>query len=185
MFPSRFRYEAPHSLDEAISLLREGMKIISPTQGVFSLYQAAAEILARDGKADEAISLLSAGAEVIGHKYGGYKLIESAILFASDLGRLSMVANLEKDAAQARLLEITSLISSENFGAAVAIAEKTQQEFPRYFPPFAQGAFAALSNGDPDRARAQMQRFGGPPDLDKGSSPTWLMAAIEFVAGSW
>ena len=37
MFPSRFRYEAPHSLDEAIALLRDGgddVKVLAAGQVV-------------------------------------------------------------------------------------------------------------------------------------------------------
>ncbi|MBV2150431.1 glycosyltransferase family 4 protein [Sphingobium sp. AS12] len=47
--------------DEAVKAAREGIKVVPPTQNLFSLYQAAAEILARDGKSDEAVTLLREG----------------------------------------------------------------------------------------------------------------------------
>ena len=37
MFPSRFRYEAPHSLDEAISLLNDGGDYVKVLAGGQSL----------------------------------------------------------------------------------------------------------------------------------------------------
>ena len=51
--------------DKAVTLLREGIKVVLPTQNLFSLYHAASEILARDGKADEAVALLREGFEVV------------------------------------------------------------------------------------------------------------------------
>ncbi|WP_028464305.1 AAA family ATPase, partial [Nisaea denitrificans] len=49
----RIRVEAAvFGSGEAANVAREGIKVVSPTQNLFSLYQAAAEILDRDGKAE-------------------------------------------------------------------------------------------------------------------------------------
>lgn len=51
--------------DEAIKAAREGIKTVPPSQNLFSLYQAAAAIFARDGKADEAVTLLREGIKTV------------------------------------------------------------------------------------------------------------------------
>jgi tetratricopeptide (TPR) repeat protein len=52
--------------DEAVALLKEGIKVIPPDKNLFSLYQSCAEILARAGKTDDAVSLLREGIKVPG-----------------------------------------------------------------------------------------------------------------------
>ena len=54
-----FGYEA------AIRVLREGIKIVPPTQSLSSLYQSAAEIFAANGKPDDAVVLLRQGIAII------------------------------------------------------------------------------------------------------------------------
>jgi tetratricopeptide (TPR) repeat protein len=49
----------------AAQVAREGIKAVPPTQNLFSLYQAAAEILAREGKRSEALELLREGIKVV------------------------------------------------------------------------------------------------------------------------
>ncbi len=69
-------------------------------QNLFSLYQAAAEILARGGKDDEAVTLLRQGINRIGGGGNSYKLAESAILIASDFGRADLIDVFELNGEQ-------------------------------------------------------------------------------------
>ena len=54
-----------YGMTEAIKAAREGVKVVPPTQNLFSLYQAAGEILARDGKLEDAVALLREGIKVV------------------------------------------------------------------------------------------------------------------------
>jgi tetratricopeptide (TPR) repeat protein len=51
--------------EEAAALLRDGIAIIPPERGAFSLYQACADLLALAGRVDEAVALLGDGIKVI------------------------------------------------------------------------------------------------------------------------
>ncbi|HUB15225.1 MAG TPA: AAA family ATPase [Acetobacteraceae bacterium] len=51
--------------ESAIKAAREGFGVVPPAQNLFALYQAAGEILAKDGKAGEAVNLLRQGVKVV------------------------------------------------------------------------------------------------------------------------
>jgi tetratricopeptide (TPR) repeat protein len=51
--------------DEAVALLKEGIKVIPPDKSLCSLYQSCADLLAKAGKTDEAVALLKEGIKVI------------------------------------------------------------------------------------------------------------------------
>ena len=54
--------------DEAVALLKEGIKVIPTDKNLFSLYQSCAELLGRANKTDEAVALLKEGIKVIPDK---------------------------------------------------------------------------------------------------------------------
>ena len=51
--------------DEAVALLKEGIKVIPPYKSLFSLYQICADLLAKAGKTDKAVALLKEGIKII------------------------------------------------------------------------------------------------------------------------
>lgn len=165
-------------------MAREGIKVVPPTQNLFSLYQAAAEILARDGKAEEAVTLLREGHGRIGDGSSGYKLVESAILIAADLGRLDLAEDFEKSPSQTSLFEIVSRISNDDFSGAASLAETSRHDFPRYVALSVQGAFAALAARQFDVARDLIEKVDVKEDLVEGSTQAWLKAAIELRDGN-
>ena len=61
-----------------MALLREGIKVVPPTQSLFSLYQAAGEILARDGKLEDAVALLLEGIKVVPPTQSLFSLYQAA-----------------------------------------------------------------------------------------------------------
>ena len=77
-----FGYEA------ATKVAREGIQRIPPAQNLFSLYQIAADILARNGKADDAVALLKDGIQRIPPDKSLSSLYQCIGVIFSRLGRL-------------------------------------------------------------------------------------------------
>ena len=169
--------------DQAAKVAREGIEVVPPTQNLFSLYQAAAEILARDGKADEAVALLRKGYRQIGDRSNGYRLAENAGLVALDFGRFDLVQGFEMNPMQELFLRLLNQISDEDFAGASALGDAGIKEAPRYLAIYTQCAFAAAAAGDINRAKGIIGAFPLHLDLSKGTTIAWLLALIEFRGG--
>ncbi|WP_264811819.1 glycosyltransferase family 4 protein, partial [Gluconacetobacter johannae] len=159
-------------------------KAVPPALGLVSLYQAAAETLARDGKPDEAVILLREGIDQCGGGRNSYKLVESVILISSDIGRSNLANSLTLSSQQNFYADIVSHISQDEFAAAANIAKSGVEEFPEYFALATQGAFASVACGRMDQAREFLDKKAREIDFSKGSSVAWLTALIEIKSGN-
>ena len=173
-----------NGIPDAIKATREGIKTVPPTQNLFSLYQAAGDILARDGKSEEAVTLLREGSGRIGNMSNGYKLVESAILLTIGLDRVELIHDWPITGMQKPLLDTLTQYAAGNYQDAVKLAMTGIEAYPRYFVLYMQAAIAALAARDVKCARAVFARWPGEFTLAKGESCVWLFSLTEFLAGN-
>jgi tetratricopeptide (TPR) repeat protein len=81
----------------AVRAAREGIKVVPPTQSLCSLYQVAAEILARDGKPSESVELLREGIKVVPPSQNLFSLYQAAAEILARDGKLSEAVELLRD----------------------------------------------------------------------------------------
>jgi tetratricopeptide (TPR) repeat protein len=83
--------------DEAVALLKDGIKVILPDKGLVSLYQICADLLAKAGKTDEAVALLKDGIKVIPPDKGLFSLYQICSDLLAKAGRTDEAIALLKD----------------------------------------------------------------------------------------
>jgi hypothetical protein len=76
--------------DEAVTLLKAGIRVIPPDKSLHSLYTCCAELLGQAGKTDEAVMLLRAGIDVIPPDKGLAALYEALATLYCRVGELGV-----------------------------------------------------------------------------------------------
>jgi hypothetical protein len=145
-------------LGEAVALLKDGIGKIPADKNLFALYQFAAELLARDGKAEEAVYLLKEGIGKISSQQGGYKLAESLILLATKAGRrdwlnefMAQGRAVDSNASQAFLAEAWLKASEGDWEGMAQTVARGRESYPGYFALYAQEAYAWLAAANPPK----------------------------------
>ena len=104
----------------AVQVLREAERFVPPTQNLFSLYQAAGDILARQDKLDDAVALLKEGIEKIPPTQSLGSLYQAAGDILARQGKLDDTVTLLKEGIE-KIPPTQSLVSLyQAAGAALA-----------------------------------------------------------------
>ncbi|WP_437627228.1 glycosyltransferase [Sorangium sp. So ce1151] len=83
-------------IDEAVTLLKQGIASIPADKSLFSLYQSCGELLARDGRIDEAVTLLKQGIASIPADKNLFSLYQSCGELLARDGRIDEAVTLLK-----------------------------------------------------------------------------------------
>ena len=84
-------------IDDALLLMREGIRKVPPSKNLFMLYQSAAELLGQAGKTDDAVALLKEGIKVIPADKSLSSLYQSAAELLGQAGKTDDAVALLKE----------------------------------------------------------------------------------------
>ena len=176
--------------DEAVALLKEGIKVIPVDKSLVSLYQILGEVFCRAGKPSEAIAAQIEGMERIPEQFNRRKMAEGALLLcigAGDSVQLAKMLSATGAAALSRhqraLGKVLECQDHGGWAAAAELAKTARVEFPRYIALAAREAFSRLADGDAQGAHCALSEF---PDLvfGIGEPHGWLAAFIDLRRGA-
>ncbi|HKG22310.1 MAG TPA: hypothetical protein VKC34_10450, partial [Blastocatellia bacterium] len=177
-------------VDEAVALLKDGIKVIPPDKSLSSLYQALSEVFNRAAKPTEAIAAQREGFLRIPEKFGRYRLAEGLLyLYAAsgDAAALAEILTATGSAAMGRQSTALGTVLQRQLqrdwrGAAEA-ANNARREFSRYLVFAAVEAFSQLGTGDAEAAWQALSSFPDPIS-GIGRTDTWLAAFIHLRRGA-
>ena len=176
--------------EEAITLLKEGIAKVPPSQSLFSLYQSCGEILAKAGRIDEVISFLREGVHRIPDTQGGHRLLDALLYHAAARGELNILDDPEKEMSPRIIPEVAKILGQvlafERRGKWEQAAERAafgRTRYPMYFNFTIQEAFSWLCAGAPDRARDALARFPSGITGGEENPIEWLRSHIALAQG--
>jgi len=182
--------ESVEGWQAAIDLAEQGIREIPPELNLFALYQACAELLARNNQLDDAITLLKQGIKDIQPKKGGIKLSESLLQLAAQTQRQDWLSEYltRQDTSTAQtgtryLAEVLLKQLQGDWQAAAETAAKARASHPNYMALCSQEAFSWLSAGQPVKAQQALDRFPKPINYLAGYANTWLACFIALRNG--
>jgi hypothetical protein len=175
--------------DEAVALLKEGIKVIPPDKNLFSLYQTLGEVQCRAGDVQEAIAAQREGFQRISSQFNGYKMAESALYLcaASDATQtlaeiLSGTGTSAIGPQTAALGAVLELQMRGDWKGAADAASTSRQQFPRHFILASLEAFSRLATGDADAAWKALTSFQNLTS-GVGEPQGWLAVFIHLRRG--
>ena len=175
--------------DEAVALLKDGIKVIPADKNLFSLYQKLGEVHCRAGGLDDAIAALREGVSRIPEQFSRYKLSKAILylcLASGDEAKLDSVLSAlgaeQLGRTSAALGSVLQFIMRGDWRAAADTANAARREVPRYFDFAMMEAFSRLAAGD---AEAAWQAFTSFPNLTFGTGDPhgWLTVFIHLRRG--
>lgn len=163
-----------------------GIGKIPADKSLQSLYQFAAELLARDPeRIGEAVALLKDGIGKIPVQYNGYKLAESLILLAAKAERpdwleefIAQDRRSDPNSSSVCLVEVLLKALEGDWEGAARTAARGRGRHPGYFALCAQEAYAWLAAGQPAAARDALNRYPKTINYPAGVGSTWLACFI-------
>ena len=175
--------------DDAVALLKDGIKVIPADKNLFSLYQVLGEVFCRAGKLTEAIDAQREGFRQIPAQFNGYKLAEGALYLcaAADESKTlaEILAGTGADAVgpqQAALGSVLQCLIRGDWQSAADNAKAARREFPRYFGLTIMESFSHLAAGDVEAAWQAL--FSFPKFTFSAGDPAgWLTALINLRRG--
>ena len=176
-------------VDEAITLLKDGITKIPADKGLSSLYQTCAKLLTKDNRTEEAIKLLREGMRSIPDGKGRYNLVVYAIyLYAQSKDEANLAIFLKgtgNDAMHPRQLWLgrTILLQiQQEWKQAAEYARRGRSEFTTFIDLVIQEAFSWLCANQPEVAE-QALTYGRKLKRMQGNSFLWLAAFIALRNG--
>ena len=173
--------------DEAVALLKEGIKVIPPDKSLFSLYQSLSEVYCRAGKPADAIAAQRDGLNRIPDRFNRYKLVEGVIYLCAATGDArtlaEIVAEEGRNAQQAALGAVVQRQLQTDWDGAAQAASTARHEFPRYFALASLEAFSRLAAGNADAAWQALTSFPNPTS-GIGETIGWLATFIHLRRGA-
>jgi len=175
--------------NEAIGLLRDGIRSIPSENNLFSLFELSAEISCRRRKPKEAIQVLREGIWRIEQRFGQQRLMVCALLLSA---AFETPANLEEilllpgklGYSYATALSRVLVCEMEgDWAGAAKIARSARKDFEKEIGLATHEALSLLAINDNHGARRALTSFHN-FTLSEGSVGGWLEALIEVRSGN-